>query len=153
MRMSRFTDEQIVTIVREAESGARATEVCRRHGVRKETLRRWRVKGPVDTAGWRSKRPKLVQRAGLVRNWSDTRSSWESRQSGLNMVPLSPNGVHDVAGADPAVPLASVTQKPDNHFWLPGLHVPGLWRPSRRHWLWSAASTPPGVSPHACEPS
>jgi transposase-like protein len=36
--------EQIVAIVHEAESGARAAEVCRRHGVSKETLRRWRVK-------------------------------------------------------------------------------------------------------------
>ena len=46
MRKSRFRDEQIAAIVREAESGAPAREVCRRHGASKETLRRWRVKYP-----------------------------------------------------------------------------------------------------------
>ena len=44
MGKSRFTDQQIVAMVHEAESGARATEVCRRHGISEETLRRWRVK-------------------------------------------------------------------------------------------------------------
>ena len=44
MRKSRFTDEQILSIVREAESGAPWGEVIRRHGISKETLRRWRTK-------------------------------------------------------------------------------------------------------------
>ena len=44
MRRSRFTDEQIIGIVREYEAGAKLTELCRRHNVSPATFYKWRAK-------------------------------------------------------------------------------------------------------------
>ena len=44
MRTSRFTDEQIIGIVREYEAGAKLTELCRRYNVSPTTFYKWRAK-------------------------------------------------------------------------------------------------------------
>ena len=44
MRTSRFTDEQIIGIVREYEAGEKLTELCRRHNVSPATFHKWRAK-------------------------------------------------------------------------------------------------------------
>ena len=42
MRTSRFTEEQIVGILKEHEAGAGAAALCRRVGVSEQTLYRWK---------------------------------------------------------------------------------------------------------------
>ena len=44
MRKSRFSEEQIVGILKAAETGEKISELCRRHGISRETFQRWRKK-------------------------------------------------------------------------------------------------------------
>ena len=44
MRTSRFTDEQIIGIVREYEAGSKLSELCRRHNISPTTFSKWRAK-------------------------------------------------------------------------------------------------------------
>jgi putative transposase len=44
MRKSRFSDEQIVGILKEHAAGEATGTLCRRHGISQQTLYRWKAK-------------------------------------------------------------------------------------------------------------
>ena len=44
MRKSLFTEEQIIGMLKEGEAGANVGELCRKHGVSKESYYRWKAK-------------------------------------------------------------------------------------------------------------
>jgi putative transposase len=63
MKGSKFTDEQILAIVKEGEAGRKVAAVCRVHGITEQTYYRWRAtyggrelsEAPAPEAGRRRK--------------------------------------------------------------------------------------------------
>ena len=47
----RFTEEQIIQILKEQEAGERTADVCRRHGISQPTFYKWKAKfGGMDVS-------------------------------------------------------------------------------------------------------
>lgn len=44
MKRSRFSDEQIIGVLKEHEAGAPTADVCRRHGISGATFYKWKAK-------------------------------------------------------------------------------------------------------------
>ena len=51
MKTSRFTDSQIIAILKQAEGGSPVPELCREHGISNATFYKWRSKfGGIDAS-------------------------------------------------------------------------------------------------------
>ena len=49
MKAKRYTEEQIIGVLREAEASAKTKELCRKYGISDVTFYNWKAK----YAGWR----------------------------------------------------------------------------------------------------
>lgn len=66
MKRSRFSEEQIIAILREQELGVATAEVCRKHGVSSATFYKWKAKfGGMDVSDARRLRVLEAENAKL----------------------------------------------------------------------------------------
>jgi putative transposase len=73
MKRTRFTEEQIIGLLKEAEAGAKTADLARRHGVSEATIYNWKAKyGGLEVS--EAKRLRLLEdeNAKLKRLLADT---------------------------------------------------------------------------------
>ena len=72
MKRSRFTEEQIIAILREQETGVAVAELCRKHAVSPPTFYKWKAKyGGLDVSEARRLKALEDENAKLKRMLAD----------------------------------------------------------------------------------
>lgn len=73
MKRSRFSEEQIISILKEQESGISVADLCRKHGVSDASIYKWKAKfGGMDVSEARRFRALEDENAKLKRMLADT---------------------------------------------------------------------------------
>ena len=72
MKKSKFTDTQIIAVLRKVESGMKVEEICRKHGISSATYYKWKSKfGGMDASELKRIRELEEENDKLKRMYAD----------------------------------------------------------------------------------
>ena len=84
MRKSRFSDSQIMAILKQAESGVSVADLCREHGMSNALFYQWRSKyGGMDASMIKRLKELEAENARLKKMYAEERLKAEIRQEAL----------------------------------------------------------------------
>lgn len=74
MKKSRFTETQIVAILKEADTGMKVDDICRQHGISNATYYNWKAKyGGLDASELKRIKELEAENAKLKKMFADVR--------------------------------------------------------------------------------
>ena len=84
MKTSRYTDSQILAILKQAENGVPVPELCREHGMSSASFYKWRSKyGGMDPSLMRRMKELEAENQRLKKMYAEERLKSEIRQEAL----------------------------------------------------------------------
>jgi len=84
MKKSRFTDSQILAVLKQAESGIPVPELCRQHGMSSAAFYKWRSKyGGMDASMMAKLKELEKENSRLKRMYADVQLKYEAVRDAL----------------------------------------------------------------------
>ena len=70
MKKSRFTETQIITILKEADAGMMVKEICRKHGISDATYYNWKSKyGGMSASDLKRLKESFLNSSACMQTW------------------------------------------------------------------------------------